>query len=294
MPVIRKNVYTDITIEEVMFQEYGERKLNMQIFKPEGWNSQDRRPAIIFYFGGGFYKGNTDHFRMQAEYFAHIGMVCITPEYRLTNEQGVGVIDCMKDAKAALRYVYHHCAELGIDEKRIVVAGGSAGGAQACSTVLVNTLDEEHESSIPCAMVLFNPGISFGSSDIQSLPKGTLININGNLEKVEDLANATDSMNDPELAEYSPVDFIRAQLPPTLIISGEADVAISCDSLRAFQKKYQSYGNHCELVSYPKRNHGFFNWNSSEEHVCYYDTLHVMEGFLRNQQILNPGLRTQY
>lgn len=294
MPIIKENVYTDITIEKEVFKVIDGKPLHIEIFKPEGWQEGDNRPSIIFYFGGGFYKGDTSHFRMQAEYFAHIGMVCFTPEYRLTTEPNVEIVDCLKDGKAALRYVGEHANRFGIDHKRIVVSGGSAGGAQAACSALVTSLDEANESSIPCAMVLFNPGINFGQDQMSSLPKGTMININGKMESVEDMMSHTNKMNAVSLAEYSPRCFICEGLPPTCIITGEADIAVSLASMKVFQEEYKQYGNICELISYPNRNHGFFNWNSSEEHVCYYDALHVMESFLRRMQILNPGLRSSY
>lgn len=294
MPIVRENVYTDITVEMEVFKEINGQKIEIGIFKPEGWTENDQRPAIIFYFGGGFYKGDMSHFRMQAEYFAHLGMVCFTPNYRLTTQPEVTILDCVKDAKAALRYVHREASRFGVDTSRIVVSGGSAGGAQASSMVLVTSLDEENESSLPCAMVLFNPGLDFGSEHMKDLPTGTKININGKIETVEDMMGNTSKMNDPQLKNYSPRRFIRKNLPDALIITGEADIAIPLEIVTSFKESYESYGNCCELVTYPNRNHGFFNWNSSENNVCFYDTLNVMESFLRRKQILNPGLRSNY
>lgn len=294
MPTIRENVYTDIIVEIEVFKEINGQKLEMGIFKPEDWNASDKRPAIIFYFGGGFYKGDMSHFRMQAEYFAHLGMVCFTPNYRLTTQSNVTILDCVRDAKAALRFVHHEATRLGIDTTKIVVSGGSAGGAQASSMVLVTSLDEENESSIPCAMVLFNPGLDFGSEHMKALPVGTKININGKIETIEDMMGNSNMMNDPKLREYSPRNFIRENLPDALIITGEADIAIPIEIVSSFKETYENFGNVCELVTYPNRNHGFFNWNSSENNVCFYDTLNVMESFLRKKQILNPGLRSRY
>ena len=131
MPVIKENVYSDVMMETLCYQKTPQKDLMMSIFKPESWAAGDCRPAVLFYFGGGFYKGNPSHFRMQAEYFAHLGMVTLTPDYRLTTLPGITVKDCLLDGKSALRYVIAHAEELGIDRKRIVVAGGSAGGAMA-------------------------------------------------------------------------------------------------------------------------------------------------------------------
>lgn len=293
MPVIKENVYSDLTIETLCYQKTPQKDLTMSVFKPESWTSGDRRPAILFYFGGGFYKGNPSHFRMQAEYFAHLGMVTLTPDYRLTTLPGITVKDCLLDGKSALRYVIAHAEELGIDPKRIVVAGGSAGGAMASAAAMVNTLDERDESSVPCAMILYNPGIQFSSlgSSFDGLSEEDTININGKQEKIKDLKEKMPKFDDPELETLSPMEYIRPGLPVTLLIQGEADRAVSVESIKEFQRKMRAAGNDCELVVYPDRDHGFFNWNSSEEHICYYDTLNLVEDFLRRKQILNPGLR---
>ena len=81
---IEKNVYTDITIEETVIHRDRDRDLPMKVFRPGDWQPGDRRAGVVFWFGGGFYKNDMDHFRMQSEYFAHRGMVAFTPDYRLT------------------------------------------------------------------------------------------------------------------------------------------------------------------------------------------------------------------
>ncbi len=113
MPVIKENVYTDINIETLCYKKTPQKDLMMTVFKPESWKDGDRRPAIVFYFGGGFYKGNPSHFRMQAEYFAHLGMVALTPDYRLTTAAASDRKDCLRDGKSASRYVIDHAPDLG-------------------------------------------------------------------------------------------------------------------------------------------------------------------------------------
>ncbi len=55
----------------------------------------------------------------------------------------------------------------------------------ASVAAMVDTLDENHESSVPCAMILYNPGIQFTSlgSAFDGLSEEDSININGKLEK---------------------------------------------------------------------------------------------------------------
>ena len=42
----------------------------MYVHLPPDWTEEDKRPAVVFFFGGGWARGSTDHFKYQATYFA--------------------------------------------------------------------------------------------------------------------------------------------------------------------------------------------------------------------------------
>ena len=58
------------------------------------------KPAIVFFFGGGWHGGTPAQFENQARYFAKRGMIAITADYRVKSRHGVQVVECVKDAKA--------------------------------------------------------------------------------------------------------------------------------------------------------------------------------------------------
>ncbi len=91
------------------------------------------RPAILYFFAGGWKHGSPLQFYRECDYYSKKGMVAITADYRTTKSHGTAVDDGFSDAQAALDYVRSHAIELGIDTTRIVVAGASAGGAMAGS-----------------------------------------------------------------------------------------------------------------------------------------------------------------
>jgi len=90
-------------------------ELNLQVFLPEGHQPSDRRPAIVFFHGGGWYGGTPDHMYPQCRYLALRGMVAISVEYRTIKAFGTTPQECVKDGKSAMRWVRTHAAELGID-----------------------------------------------------------------------------------------------------------------------------------------------------------------------------------
>lgn len=49
--------------------------LEMVVHYPPGWKETDKRPGIVFFFGGGWEAGSIKQFEPQAEYLASRGMV---------------------------------------------------------------------------------------------------------------------------------------------------------------------------------------------------------------------------
>ena len=49
--------------------------LEMIVHYPPGWKETDKRPAIVFFFGGGWTNGNVKQFESQATHLASRGMV---------------------------------------------------------------------------------------------------------------------------------------------------------------------------------------------------------------------------
>lgn len=125
-----------------------DRRLELHVFEPLGHKQGDMRPAFVTFHGGGWMGRNPRYFYPFASHFAALGMVGISVEYRLRNERdGTVVLDCVRDARTAVRYVRAHASELGIDPGRIVVSGGSAGGHLAAGTALFDGLDEANEDT---------------------------------------------------------------------------------------------------------------------------------------------------
>jgi hypothetical protein len=143
-----------------VYKTVGDVKLSLYLFRPPDHKSSDRRPAIVFFFGGGWRAGSPRQFEQQCRYLASRGMLAIAADYRVASRHNVKVVSCVADAKSAVRWVRVHAGTLGVDPEKIVAAGGSAGGHLAACTGTITGLDEQGEdlgvSSRPNAMILFN------------------------------------------------------------------------------------------------------------------------------------------
>ena len=94
------------------------------------WPAQGaRRPAplIVFVHGGGWKRGSKDNAggNWKAPHYTAEGYAYAAINYRLV--PGATVEDEAADVAASLRYLIDHAAALGIDPKRIVLMGHSAG-----------------------------------------------------------------------------------------------------------------------------------------------------------------------
>ncbi|KAA1420999.1 alpha/beta hydrolase [Nocardioides humilatus] len=90
-------------------------------------SGQSARDLILFFHGGGFALGSRASYTAPARMLAHgTGADVLSVEYRLAPEHPFPAAH--DDALAAWHHVATHAADWGIDPRRVVVAGESAGG----------------------------------------------------------------------------------------------------------------------------------------------------------------------
>ena len=251
--------------------------LEMELFLPPGHRAGDSRAAAVFFFGGGWKGGTTRQMRPFAQHLAQRGMLAACADYRVQSRQGTDPFACVEDAKAAVRYLRGHAAELGIDPERIVVGGGSAGGHLAAATGVLEGFEgaamgiPPDVSSRPQAMILFNPVLDtskqgYGSARLK--------------ERWKDL-----SVN----------HHLRKGQPPSLVFHGTADRTVPFANAQAFQAGMRQAGNVCELVAFEGRGHGFFNspaFRPKSDGADYADCLRAMDRFLAQHGFLEGEAAT--
>ncbi|MCH5375558.1 MAG: alpha/beta hydrolase fold domain-containing protein, partial [Planctomycetes bacterium] len=235
------------------------------------------RPAIVFFFGGGWRAGSPQQFQNQCRYLAGRGMVAVTADYRVKSRQDASPFDCVQDAKSAIRWVRQQSGKLGVDPERIVASGGSAGGHIACCTGVIEGMDASGEdlsiSSVPDAMALFNPAVMLAPFGDEKLMTD---------EKLKDIAERIPG----DAATISPIHHVRENLPPTIIFHGTDDTAVPFVTVQRFTQLMNERGNRCELKVYPGQPHGFFNprFRSEEtkkrELKSYRQTVSQLDAFL--------------
>ena len=112
----------------------GAGRMKLIVLRPE--HTDKPVPGILWIHGGGYMLGMAEMVyvscgKMLAERY---GAVVVSPEYRLAGKAPYPA--AFEDCYAALRYLWEHAEELGVDRERIVLGGESAGGGLAAAVCL--------------------------------------------------------------------------------------------------------------------------------------------------------------
>ncbi|MEM6394439.1 MAG: alpha/beta hydrolase [Planctomycetota bacterium] len=255
----------------VVYSKTPQAELSLYFFYPQGHSPDAQSPAVLFFFGGGWFNGTPNHFRPQAQHLAKRGIVAVTADYRTKRQHDTSPFDCLVDAINAMRYLRQHADALGLDPKRIGAGGGSAGGhlAIALSTTTAPDLIPNQPEALantpfhPDALLLFNPVYDNG-------PTGYAHNRIGD-----------------RYTDFSPAHNLHANMPPTLVLLGDQDNLIPVATAERVRDRMTELGVRSELIIYPNQPHGFFNRRADDD-TMYQTTLQAMDTFLVSLNWLTP------
>ncbi len=173
------------------------------------------------------------------------------------------VMEIVEDVRRAVRFVRYHAKEYGVDPQRLGVSGGSSGGHLS---LMIATMGDpgqpdaadpvERESSAIQAAALFFP-----VTDLLNLGKSTENPGDGGPPKSFVKAFGPNSTN---LAiwkvigrETSPIYHVASNLPPVLIIHGDADTLTPLEQSEWFVQRAREAGRDVKLIVRHGVKHGW-------------------------------------
>ncbi len=220
-----------ITVERnIEYRRAGGRRLELDVYRPVA--DGERRPAIIQIHGGGWVFGDKREQGIPLlRHLASHGWVGFNVNYRLS--PSATFPDHLVDIKAALAWIRGHSDTYGIDPDFVVVTGGSAGGHLAALMGLT--------ANDPA----YQPGFEHADTTVQAAVP---------FYGVYDFTNRTGAMG-PEFMKWlaqpwvikaflddepekfqaaSPLDQVRADAPPFLVVHGDKDTLAPVSVARLF------------------------------------------------------------
>ena len=252
-----------VRAETFTYKKTPQGELAMHVYYPKGWKAADKRPAVVFFFGGGWRGGTVRQFDPQAKYLAGRGLVTARADYRVLSRHKTTPLECVEDALSAIRWLRARAAKLGVDPQRICASGGSAGGHMAACTAVVEGLDAKGEdmkvSARPNLLVLYNPVLSLANPAIAERA--------GSAEKAR---------------RISPNDHLTKAVPPAIMYYGEKDRFLQ--HARAYLKKGKALGLEADVHVAPGVGHGFFNRPPWLQRTTYLtDRFLTRHGYLKGE-----------
>ncbi len=233
-----------IRSEARLYRTAPEGDLFLHIYYPPDWKADDSRPAIVFFFGGGWKTGSYRSFVPQAEYFASRGLVAMSADYRIKDKHHTTPDKSVEDAKSAIRWVRSHARELGVDANKIIAAGGSAGGHLAAATALLDDFnaaeDDVSVSCRPCALVLFNPVLNLLKLPDEKKNAAGVVKLPNELRKL-----------------LSPTLYLNKAAPPAILFYGTEDFWMP--EGEEYVAKTKELGVKAELYLADGEKHGFYH-----------------------------------
>ncbi len=208
--------------------------------------------------------GRTRASQSDGERYPARGVVAFAVQYRLADRKSNTPIEQVEDALDAIRCVRAHAGEYGVDKRRVIAHGVSAGGY--LSAMAAGSHDD---GARPNAMVLWSPGLGDGND---AYFQGLLIG----------------RAKGPDVA---PTKHMRDPMPATMIISGVLDSVTFDAEARSYCARLTRGGGRCDIHSYPNLGHllsrridarsqqrGQFDWDEA----ATADTLERVWAFLRS------------
>lgn len=249
-----------------LYKTVGDTRLHLYAFMPKGWKAEDKRPAVIFFFGGGWKGGSPEQFVPQCKHLASKGLVAMTADYRVKSRHGTTAKACVADARDAMVWVRENASKLGIEPGRLAAGGGSAGGHIAACLGCIDPPKKEALSSRPNALFLFNPACVLAPLDEkQVFPEDRIKKLKARM--------GTDPKN------LSPAHHTSKDDPPAIVFHGTADPTVPYATAVTFTQRMKAVGVRCDLMSYEGAKHGFFNARGGNDSAMK-KTLKQLDAFL--------------
>ena len=225
----------------------------LDVYLPAG-RTNSATKVIILIHGGGWSSGDKADFTAYVDTLKRRipGYAIFNINYRLATGSANFFPTQENDVKAAIEFIYSKRNEYMISDK-FVLLGASAGGHLSLLQAY------KYTSPVPIkAVVDF-----FGPTDLVDMYNNPA-SIFAPPAALAAVVGATPTTNPVLYQQSSPINFVTAQSPPTIILQGGVDILVSPTQSATLNTKLQTFGVIHQYVFYPTENHGWTGANLSD------------------------------
>lgn len=238
-----------VTIMNVSYGSNAQQK--MDVYLPAGRSTSSTK-VIIMIHGGGWNTGDKADFN---EYIDSLkkrepSYAIFNINYKLANSPDLFPAQ-EQDVKSVVEFIYNKRTEYRISDKFALI-GASAGAHLA--------LLQGYKYSNPIkpkAIIDF-----FGPTDLVDMynnPPNPLV-----VPQLVSVTGGTPATNNTIYTQSSPINFVSAQSPPTMILHGGIDIVVSPTQSISLNNKLTIVGVTHQYVFYPTEGHGWTGANLTD------------------------------
>lgn len=208
-------------------------RMRLDVYVPE--NVAAPTPIAVFFYGGSWASGDRDDYVFVGAALASRGIAAVIPDYRLYPE--VRFPDFLDDCARAVRWTIDHAVDHNADPELLFLLGHSAGAYNAAMLALAGAYLDRRGLATSCVR-----GVAGLAGPYDFLPLQHAI--------TKDVFGFPDT---PRATQ--PIEFSRADAPPALLITGDADVVVDPGNSARFAARLRSVGARVHEIVYPGVGH---------------------------------------
>jgi alpha-galactosidase len=264
--------------EEVIYGQKFGTSLTLDVFQPVPANGY----GVIFLVSGGWLSSrdtpnmvtiNVDSIKL----FLNAGYTVFAVVHG--SQPKFTIPEIVQDLHRAVRFVRHNAAVYGVKPDRLGITGSSSGGHLALMIATqggkgnADAPDpvERESSAVQAAAVFFPPTdfLNWGAPGVDAVGVGTLARLKAAFGPRADTAAERQIYG----KEISPAYFVTSNLPPAVIIHGDADPVVPMQQAQLFIQRAREAGAMLpKLVVRPGKGHGWDKfWESKEDIQVFTD-----------------------
>jgi len=257
--IVSSNSFDNITLEqntgkEVIYKSTNNIPLSLDLYEPTKI-LKNGSPVIIYVHGGSWAYGDKslpEIFTPVLDSFREEGYTIISLEYELLDK----LLDFNKqvsDIKDAIRWINKNKDVYNFNSDEIGIIGVSAGAhlsLLAAYSSCDDFKDDKELSSFPSNVKYIID--FFGPTDLSTLDT----NIAPDVIKLP--LPSSESKKEFNI-KYSPINYVKEDLPRTLIVHSKNDTMVPYDNSLALYNKSKKFNNSVELLTLDNMDHDLSN-----------------------------------